>query len=302
MYDICLSISLNVNVVSFQDMEGKSSNIFKYLLPFLCSVLASHLLMIYVITDYQYPGMATHLSIDGSNITVKRSEHLTLIGYGENTASELYKTLGWMHARDRYVQMCLMRLASQGRLTEVFPYAETNYKFDLMAKQFDFHGRNKAYYSQYEDGGIAKDILQSFTAGINNYLENHNRPFEFVLVNYHPEPFTPTDVTTFISFVSYVGLDEICFAVEKVIIEFLISEKVSHDFLKQVFHPHLNNLTMEYVELYRSIKDLKSNDGLKSPVVPAITNSNNWVISGSTIGLSSILLKFQVYASIITTH
>ena len=283
---------------SFQDMDGKSSNVFKYLLPFLCSVLASHLLMVYVITDYQYPGVARHLSIDGSNITVKRSEHLTLIGYGENTASELYKTLGWMHARDRYVQMCLMRLASQGRLTEVFPYAETNYKFDLMAKQFDFHGRNKAYYSQYEDGGIAKDILQSYTAGINNYLENHNRPFEFVLVNYHPEPFTPTDVTTFISFVSYVGLDEICFAVEKVIIEFLISEKVSHDFLKQVFHPHLNNLTMDYVELYRSIKDLKSNDGLKSPVVPAITNSNNWVISGSLIGQSSILLKFQVYTTI----
>ena len=85
-----------------------------------------------------------------------------------------------------------------------------------------------------------------------------------------------------ISFVSFVGLDEICFAVEKTIIEFLRSDKVSHEFLKQVFHPHLNNLTMEHVAMYKSIKDLKSNDGLKSPV-PVITNSNNWVVSGKCL-------------------
>ena len=263
-------------------MDGKNQNLFKYLLPVLCSVLASHLLMCYVVTDYQYPGMTTHLSIDGSNITVKRTEHLTLVGYGENTASDFYKTLGWMHARDRYVQLCLTRLAAQGRLTEIFPYAETNHKLDLISKQFDFHGRNKAYYSEYEDGGLGKDILESYVAGVNNYMKNHRRPFEFVLVNYHPEPFVPTDVTTFISFVSFVGLDEICFAVEKTIIEFLRSDKVSHEFLKQVFHPHLNNLTMEHVAMYKSIKDLKSNDGLKSPV-PVITNSNNWVVSGKCL-------------------
>ena len=273
-------------------MDGKNQSPFKYLLPLLCTVLASHLVMVYVVMDHQYPGMTTHLSIDGSNITVKRSEHLTLIGYGENNPLDFYKTLGWMHARDRYVQMCLMRLASQGRLTEVFPYVDINYKFDLVAKQFNFHGRSKAYYSEYEEGGLGKEILQAYTSGINNFLNNNNRPFEFVLVNYHPEPFEPADVMTFINFVSYVGLDEICFTVEKVIIEFLLSGRVSHSFMKKAFHPHLNNLTNEHVEMYRSIKELKSNDGLRSPVVPVITNSNNWVVSGKLLGIYC----FKVFA------
>lgn len=250
-----------------------------YLLPVILVVIC-HVYIKYVATDYEFPGIETKVTITGSNLTFYRSEHLTLIGKGVNDEVDLYKSLGWMHARDRYVQMCLMRIASQGRLTEIFPYDKVNHQFDLIAKQFNFHGRNKDIYTKFEKGGLATRILNAYTDGINEYINNNNRPFEFVLVNYHPEPFVPTDITTFASFVSYVGLDEICFSTEKLLIELARSNRISPKSLKQLFYPHLQNLTTEHIELFKSITDLKSNTGLKSPFVPSITNSNNWVISG----------------------
>ena len=270
------TLSLIVLVMS---MVIKKDSLIACNIFIIIGLLFSHWAVNHLI-DYQYTGTSNVESITGSNITFTRSEHLTLTGSGGSSIQEMYKALGWMHAKDRYVQLCLMRLAAQGRLTEVFPFDEMNFQFDLLAKQFDFYEKNKSNLKNYNPNGIAYDILTAYTDGINHYIENNNRPFEFILLNYHPELFKPHDVTTFMTFVSFVGLNEICLGIEKTILEFIRSDSFSDTFLKDLFHPHLNNLTQEYVDVFKNIKDLKSNDGLKSSFVSAITNSNNWVVSG----------------------
>ena len=221
------------------------------------------------------------VNITGSTLLFERTEHLTLIGKGGNTPHDLYKSLGWMHAKDRYIQICLFRLVAQGKLTETFPYADLNYKFDLLSKQFRHQSKSDENMEKFtKKESKFYDVLVGYTDGINHFMATHNRPFEFILLNYYPEPFTPSDVTAIIRFISFTGLNEICITTEKLIVEMLVSGLTTQDFLKEVFTPHLDNLTDYHVNLYRSLKDLKSNDGFRSPFFTPMVNSNNWVVAG----------------------
>lgn len=244
------------------------------------TLFVSHQTFLFIRSYKVSPGDTLTISISGSNLTFNRNKHLIYEAVGDYEVEDLYKALGWMHAKDRYVQLCLMRLASQGRLTEVFPYDTVNHKLDLLAKQFDFYGRGKTLYSEYSENGEASKILSAFTDGLNHVIERDSRPLEFIITGYYPEAFHPIDVISFTQFVSFAGLDEIGLSQEKLIVELARSDKVSLDLLKGLYAPHLNNMTDYHVELYKSVSQLKSADGARSPFIPVLTNSNNWVISG----------------------
>lgn len=259
------------------DSEKNDGTFTRYFSGILVLCGISYLCAVTLI-DYQYPGTTVTVNITGSQLTISRSEHLTLIGRGGDNLEDLYKSLGWMHAQDRYVQLCIMRLASQGLLTDTFPYTDYNYGFDIIARQFDFKKISEENLKLYDKNGDAVTILQAYVDGLNEYIANNKRPFEFMLVNYQPPPFTMEDVLTFIRFISYVGLDEIAFKIENFIMKAIRTERVSTEYLKDTFYPHLENLTAEHVEMYRSLKEIKPRE--RASIIPAIVNSNNWVISG----------------------
>lgn len=247
-----------------------------WLLTLLPVVLA--LLLFQLNWQYQYPGWSETVNITGSTISFTRAEDLIFVARGNNSSIDIYKSLGWMHAHDRYVQMCLLRVASQGRLLENFPYSDMSFKIDMLSKQFDFEGISKEYSSKFPPPEM--EILTSYVEGVNEYMSEHPRPLEFVLVNYHPPFFAASDILGMQRFVSYAGLDEICLAVEKILIEATTQSNAEIDFLKSVFSPHIDNLDEELIEIYKSIKDLKPT-GEKTIGIRTITNSNNWVISGN---------------------
>lgn len=102
---------------------------------------------------------------------------------------DAYFTEGYIHAQDRLWQMDLTRRVAQGRLSEVF--GSQVIEFDKLFKTIGIHRFAYSWYNSISPE--SKQILTSYTAGVNKFIETHydNMPVEFDAMNYRPEPWKP---------------------------------------------------------------------------------------------------------------
>ena len=82
--------------------------------------------------QYEYPGWSKTVNITGTPITFERTPDMILKSRGIDSNIDFFKALGYSHVHDRYVQLCLFRLASQGLLTKFLPYNDASYKVHVM--------------------------------------------------------------------------------------------------------------------------------------------------------------------------
>ena len=85
--------------------------------------------------------------------------------------------------------MDLTRRVAQGRLSEVF--GSQVIEFDKLFRTIGIHRFAYSWYSSISPE--SKQILTSYTAGVNKFIETHydNMPVEFDAMNYRPEPWKP---------------------------------------------------------------------------------------------------------------
>lgn len=97
---------------------------------------------------------------------------------------------GYVAARDRLFQMDLMRRKSAGRLAEIF--GEMALDSDIKARTYGFHREVKTILAKLPPEH--QHYLQSYADGVNSYIaESGKLPFEFKVLRYQPEPWTPED-------------------------------------------------------------------------------------------------------------
>ncbi|HEV3207178.1 MAG TPA: penicillin acylase family protein [Terriglobales bacterium] len=108
---------------------------------------------------------------------------------------DLFFAQGFVAAQDRLFQMELWKRSGQGRLAEILgPSALLR---DVNARLLSYRGDMKAEYESYSPD--TREILESFTAGINAYIANRladggpGLPLEFQLAAFKPEPWKPED-------------------------------------------------------------------------------------------------------------
>jgi len=110
--------------------------------------------------------------------------------YAENE-HDLYFAQGYVHAQDRLWQMEFSRRVGAGRLSEVL--GDATLKSDRFLRTIGL------YRAAQEDLKIAPPeivaVLQAYADGVNAFVGTHrNRlPLEFTLLQFQPEPWTPTD-------------------------------------------------------------------------------------------------------------
>lgn len=103
--------------------------------------------------------------------------------------SDMYFTLGYMHAQDRLWQMDLSRRVAEGRLSEILGKDALDY--DVL---FRTVGINRSCNKQFEKLSLkSKSILSAYSSGINFFIEQNskNLPLEFDILNYKPELWKP---------------------------------------------------------------------------------------------------------------
>ncbi|BFG70039.1 penicillin acylase family protein [Sediminibacterium sp. KACHI17] len=138
-----------------------------------------------------------------SKVEVFMDERLVPHIYAENDA-DAYYAQGYLHAKYRLWQMEFQTHVAAGRLSEIVGPDRID-----TDKYFRRMGMVYAAEKTMREASKNKDItaaMEAYANGVNDYirsLEPHEIPFEYKLLDYQPEEWTPFKTYLFLMFMSY---------------------------------------------------------------------------------------------------
>jgi penicillin G amidase len=136
---------------------------------------------------------SNELSLTGLEgaVTVNFDERMVPHVFAENL-HDVYYMQGFVTAKARLWQMDMQARAAAGRLAEVA--GEKALPLDILARRLGLPKAARLSESLMIKDPVSKEILQAYSAGVNAWisqLEPADFPFEFKLLNYRPEPWSP---------------------------------------------------------------------------------------------------------------
>lgn len=195
--------------------------------------------------------------------------------------ADLYRAQGYVQAQDRLFQMDLSRRQASGRLAEVVGEAAvTNDKF---FRAFSLRYAAELSWDGYD--AKSKKVLEWFAEGVNAFIEEGNLSYEFTLLGYEPEQWTPIDSLTIGKYMAYdLGGNWNLLAFR-------------HWAANNLSDAEFKELLVDYPEDARSIieanraSEVKIADALYLDAMPNEFNgSNNWVVSAEKSATGAPLL------------
>ena len=211
-------------------------------------------------------------------ITLSRTQDGVLHFHTHNL-EEFNMAMGFCHAHDRQVQMMLVRTIAQGRLSECLQANDETLEIDIFMREMALYREAQKEVEKLTPE--ARKFLDDYCTGVNDYIKRYGRPFEFKLVGFKPEPWTPADTLATVKIMSYIGLAQTQQDVEKFIIQ-SIKNNVDVNKLKSLFTPHLDEMTDEIVTLIKKTKLYQTTipDSVKFlAALPKMKASNNWMVA-----------------------
>jgi penicillin amidase len=124
-----------------------------------------------------------------AGVTV-HSDALGVPAITAESRADAFRTLGYLHARDRLFQMELMRRKSAGRLAELF--GASALKLDRKQRTYQLSRTAQNIVNDLPE--TQRHVLQAYVEGVNAYIE-HARilPPEFLALRHTPEPWRAED-------------------------------------------------------------------------------------------------------------
>jgi penicillin amidase len=231
------------------------------------------------------------------------------------------RALGWIHAKDRLLQMMLVRAIGQGRLQEFAGGSEEAAWIDGWMRQAGMaHFPEKLPPTETDPTGEYVRTAEAYAAGVNDYLEQPDAwlPPLLRLIGYSDyselEPWTARDCLVVARLMGFVGLAEVQDSIELFLIQSLATsgpegESSRLAVLRAIFddvpsHPLDAHWTPELDAALRKV-DLSLWSGswfsmdprntsdaaaavlarrsirLAASLVPKFRSSNNWAIASS---------------------
>ncbi|MGI2328847.1 penicillin acylase family protein [Planococcus sp. YIM B11945] len=214
------------------------------------------------------------VSILDSEVVVTRDDMGVPHIQAESDA-DLYRAQGYVQAQDRMFQMDLSRRQASGRLAEVVGAAAVG--TDKFFRTFSLRDAAEKSWNGYN--AEAKQVLEWYAEGVNAYMqeakEEGTLSFEFTLLGYEPEEWTPTDSLTIGKFMAYdLGGNWSTLAIR----HWALNE-FPEDKAKELFITYPENApAIIEANLKQPVKVAGEFDG--SVIPPEFNGSNNWVVSG----------------------
>jgi len=124
--------------------------------------------------------------------------------YADNDL-DAYYVQGYLHAKFRLWQMDFQTRVASGRLSEIA--GADKLSIDRFFRRLGMvYGAEQTESYINENNPVIKATVDSYTAGVNAYinqLKPEDLPFEYKLMNYAPELWTPKKTYLFLMFMSY---------------------------------------------------------------------------------------------------
>lgn len=153
----------------------------------LCIVLFLIVIYFYTSSQSKYTGSIT-LSGLKKSVTIHRDQygipHIKAL-----TDEDAFFALGYVHAQDRFWQMEFQKHIAQGTLSELF--GEATIEQDKFLRTFGFY---RAAISGWDAlSAQTKNIINSYTAGINAFIDQDIIPLPMKLIHYKPQHWSNID-------------------------------------------------------------------------------------------------------------
>jgi penicillin amidase len=123
--------------------------------------------------------------------------------YAESDA-DAYYIQGYLHAKFRLWQMEFQTHVAAGRLSEIL--GEERLPIDRMFRRLGMVYGAERTMANMEKNPATKAAVDAYAAGVNTYIQSlkpEQIPFEYKLLDYKPEAWTPLKTYLFLMFMSY---------------------------------------------------------------------------------------------------
>ncbi len=132
--------------------------------------------------EIKFPGLKAGVTV--------HSDALGVPSIAAESREDAFRTLGFLHARDRLFQMELMRRKSAGRLAELFGASAV--KLDRKQRTYQLSRTARTIVSDLP--AAQRRVLQAYVEGVNAYIDQSSvLPPEFLALRHHPEPWQAED-------------------------------------------------------------------------------------------------------------
>ena len=189
-----------------------------------------------------------------------------------------YYGLGYAHGRDRQMQMWLLKLIGHGKASACLTANE-----NLIAADKFMHWLNVAGDATEEVQRLPADmkaVLDAYCKGVNDAVKKTGTPFEFKLMGYTPDEWTPADALLMAKLIGFVGLSQVQGDQEKLIIQ-LLQKGLDSERLKELFPAIEEEITEDFVALLQKVNVVNpvvSPSIVWRDLLPNFSASNNWAI------------------------
>lgn len=193
-----------------------------------------------------------------------------------DSLEEMYKGLGYMHARDRGMQMILMRILGQGRGSELLDPSDEMLGIDTFFRRMNWHGNTVSELEKLSSENMM--FLSAYCEGVNQRLTEKS-PWEFKLLGYKPEAWKAEDSIMLSRMIGYLTLSQSQGEMERLLVE-LVQAGISQEKLEVLFPGILGGLDIDLIKQVKLHERIVNPASLWGMGAPRAMASNNWVVSG----------------------
>lgn len=204
--------------------------------------------------------------------------------YGVNTVkadelNDLMCGLGYLHAKERGLQMLTNRIVFSGRLCELLKDLDETLKIDILMHSLNLIESSERDLTFLDDE--AKEFLEAYCDGVNGYFQKQGRPWPHKLLRVKYEKWLPVHTLALMKLSTFMGLAQSQIELETLIIE-LIQKDASFDKIKSLFSPYIKDYDLENLD---RIKSANFDHDYSPQQLPfdfpniGMYSSNNWAIA-----------------------
>ncbi|MBS1211712.1 MAG: penicillin acylase [Proteobacteria bacterium] len=232
------------------------------------------------------------------------SDRLAIPDVNAANRADAFRILGYLHARDRFFQMELMRRKIAGRLAELF--GERAVPLDTQQRSYRFEAAARAIVQALPPE--QRQVLRAYVAGVNAFSRHGEAtPPEMLALQIHPEPWREED-----SMLVALGMFQTLSSEEKDERMLSVMEKALPAALVAFLTPDVDDYAVPLLGGTQSrrpaqpmpvaaLAELTPSRSIVAGMVDSesiIAGSNNWVVSGSKTHDGRAILANDMHLSL----
>ena len=190
--------------------------------------------------------------------------------------SEVMELMGYAHGKDRGMQILLMRILGQGRVSEILDPGDEMLNIDTFFRRMNWTGDTRSQMEKLTPE--TSQIADAYCQGVNRAFAE-KIPWECRLFGYKPEPWRIEDSILISRMIGYLTLAQSQGEMERFLIE-LIQAGLEEERLNELFPGILGGLDMDLVRKVKLQERLVAPASLWNIAAPIMMASNNWAVSG----------------------